>query len=91
MDPRIHIKMNRLKTIAAWILLNPEFNNLHNSHLIIQALNTTYLQQHYKDIHNDHKLQMFHILYLIKTKIHHASIDMHKFIKSWKKFIYFNP
>jgi hypothetical protein len=81
-DPRIHIEMNRLKTIATWIPLLPEFNNLRDSHLIIQALNTTYLRQHYEDIYHDHKLQMFHNLYLLKTKIHHASIDVHKFINS---------
>ncbi len=27
---------------------------------------------------------MFHVLYLIKTKIHHALIDVPKFINSWK-------
>jgi len=47
-------------------------------------LNTTYLHQYYKDIHHDHNLQMFHILYLIKTKIYHALIDVPKFINSWK-------
>ncbi len=34
-DPKIHIEMNRLKTITTWIPLIPQFGNLHNSHLII--------------------------------------------------------
>jgi hypothetical protein len=84
LDPKIHIEVNRLKKFTTWIPLNPQFNNLHNSHLIIQALNTIYLHQYNKDIHHDHNLQMFHILYLIKTKIHHALIDVPKFINSWK-------
>jgi hypothetical protein len=51
----------------------------------MQALNTTSLRQHYEDInHDDHNLQLFHILCLIKTKIHHASIDVHKFINLLK-------
>jgi len=47
-------------------------------------LNTTYLHQHYEDINHDHNLQMFHILCFIKIIIHHASIDVHKFISSSK-------
>jgi hypothetical protein len=76
--------MNRLKTIVTCISLIPQFSNLHNSHFIIQVLNITYLHQHYKDIHHDHILQMFHILYFIKRKIHHSLIDVPKFINSWK-------
>jgi hypothetical protein len=72
--------MNRLKTIATWIPLIFQLKNLHNSHVIIRALNTTSLHQHYKDINHDHNLQMFHILCLIETKIHYASTDVHKFI-----------
>jgi hypothetical protein len=37
-----------------------------------------------KDINHDHNLQMFHILCLIKTHIHHTLIDVHKFINSSK-------
>jgi hypothetical protein len=33
-DPRIHIKMNRLKTIAIWIPLILQLKNLHNFHVI---------------------------------------------------------
>ncbi len=47
-------------------------------------MNTTSLRQHYEDINHDHNLQMFHILYLIKTRIHHASTYVHKFINSLK-------
>jgi hypothetical protein len=83
-DPRVHIEMNRSKTITTWILLNNQLKNLHNSHVIIQALNTTWLCQHYEDINHDHNFQMFHILCLIRTKLHHASIDVHKFINSLK-------
>jgi hypothetical protein len=83
-DPRVHVEMNRLKTIATWISLILQLKNLHNSHVIIQALKTTSLWQHYEDINHDHNLQMFHILCLVKTKIHHASIDVHKFINSLK-------
>jgi hypothetical protein len=79
--------MNRLKTIATWIPLIFQLKNLHNSHVIIRALNTTSLHQHYKDINHDHNLQMFHILCLIETRIHDASTDVHKFI-NWSKYLY---
>ncbi len=69
-DSRVHLKMDRLKTIATWIPLIPQFKKLHNYHVTIQALNTSSLLQHYKDINHDHNLQMFCILCFIKTKIH---------------------
>ncbi len=47
-------------------------------------MNTTYLHQHYEDINHDHNLQMSHILCFIETIIHHASINVHKFINSSK-------
>jgi hypothetical protein len=47
-------------------------------------LNTTFLCQHYEDINHDHNIQMSHILCLIETRIHHVSIDVHKFINSSK-------
>ncbi len=50
MDPRIHIEMNRLKKIATWIPLIPQLKNLHNFHVIIQTLNTTFLYQHYHNL-----------------------------------------
>jgi hypothetical protein len=75
--------MNRLKTIAPWIPLIPQLKNLHNPDVIIQALNITSLDQHYKNI-NHHNFQMSHILCFIETKIHHALIDVHKFINSSK-------
>ncbi len=61
-DPRVDIEMNRLKTIVTWRPLIPQFKNLHNSHVIIQALNITSLCQHYEDINHEHNLQMFYIL-----------------------------
>jgi hypothetical protein len=50
-------------------------------------LNTTSLCQHYEDINHDHNFQMFHILCLIETRIHHASTYVHKFINS-SKYLY---
>jgi hypothetical protein len=47
-------------------------------------LNTTSLHQHYEDINHDHNFQMSHILCLIKTRIQHASTNVHKFINSSK-------
>jgi hypothetical protein len=83
-DLRIHIELNRLKTIATWILLILQLKNLHNFHVIIQALNTTLLHQHYEDINHDRNPQMSHILCFIETKIHHALTYVHKFINSSK-------
>ncbi len=42
------------------------------------------LCQHYNYIYHNHNLQMSHILFLIETKIHHASTNVHKFINSSK-------
>ncbi len=47
-------------------------------------MNTTLLHQHYENINRDHNLQMFHILCLIETRIHHASTYVHNFINSSK-------
>jgi len=47
-------------------------------------LNTIFLRQHYENINHDHNFQMFHILCFIETRIHDASIDVHKFINSLK-------
>ncbi len=47
-------------------------------------MNTKLLCQHYEDINHDRNLQMFHILCFIDIKMHHASIDVHKFINSLK-------
>jgi len=33
-DPKIHIEMNRLKTITTWIPLIPQIIKLHNYHVI---------------------------------------------------------
>jgi endonuclease/exonuclease/phosphatase family metal-dependent hydrolase len=80
----MHVEMNRLKAICNLDTINSSIKNLYNSHVIIKALNTTSLCQHYEDINHDHNLQMFHILCLIKTRIHHASTNVHKFINSSK-------
>ncbi len=40
-------------------------------------MNTTFFCQHYEDNHN-HNIQMCYILRFIETKIHHASINVHK-------------
>ncbi len=61
-DPKVHIKMNRLKTIATWKPLILQLENLNNFHVIIQALSTSCLCQHYENINHDHNLEMFHIL-----------------------------
>ncbi len=66
-NPRVHIEMNRLKTIVTWIPLILQFKNLHNSHVIIQPFNSTSLHQHYENINHDYNLQMFYILCLIET------------------------
>ncbi len=84
MDPKVHIKLNRFKTITTWIPLITQLKKLHNFHVIIQALNTTFLHQHYKNINHNHNLQMSHILCHIKTSIQHVTIDVHKFINSSK-------
>jgi len=79
-NPRIQIQMNRLKTILIWISLIFQLKNLYNSHVILQTLNTTSLHQHYKDINHDYNIQMSHILCFLKTRVHSASIDVHKFL-----------
>jgi hypothetical protein len=72
-------------------IINSSVKNLDNSHVIIQALNTTYLRQHYKYINYDHNFQMFHIFMSYKNKntpwINRCA-QIYKFIKV---FIYFNP
>jgi len=73
-----------LKIITIWIPLIPQFKNLHNSHVIIQTLNTTSLHQHYENINHDHNLQMSHILCFIEIRIHHASTYVLKYINSSK-------
>jgi hypothetical protein len=83
-NPKIHIEMNRLKTIATWKPLIPQIKKLHNFHVIIQALNIIFLCQHYEDINHDHNLQISHVLYLIETRIHHTLTNVNKFINSSK-------
>jgi hypothetical protein len=83
-DLIVHVEMNRLKTIATWIPIIPQLKYVHNSHVIIKALNTISLHQHYKNINHDHNLQMSHILCLIEKIIHNASTNVHKFINSSK-------
>ncbi len=73
--------MNRLKTIATWKPLIPQLKNLHYFYVIIQALSTSCLCQHYEDINHDHNFQMFPILFY-KNKKYHSSTNVHKFINS---------
>jgi len=69
----------------------PQVKNLHNSREIIQVLNTIFLCRHYESINHEHNLQlMSHILCFIKTKIHHTSTDVHKFVNSSKYSYVFN-
>jgi hypothetical protein len=35
---RVHVELNKLKTIATWIPLIHQFKNLHNSHVIYGCL-----------------------------------------------------
>ncbi len=84
MNLKVKIEMKTLKIIMILIPFIPQFKNLHDFHVIVQALIMTFLCQHYENINHDHNLQMFHILCLIETSIHHASIDVHKFIISSK-------
>jgi hypothetical protein len=50
----------------------------------MQTLNIISLCQYYEDTNHDHNLQMFHILCLIETRIHHVSTYVHKFVNSLK-------
>ncbi len=81
---RVDIKMKRLITIATWIPFIIQFKNLYNYHVIIQALNIRFLYQYYENFNHVCNFQMSHILCLIEIRIHHASIDLHKFINSSK-------
>ncbi len=51
----------------------------YHSHVIIQALYTNSLQQHYQDINHDHNLQISHVLCILETKIQ-SSNDVQNFI-----------
>ncbi len=47
-------------------------------------MSTISLCQHYEDITYDHNFQLSHILCLVEIRIHHAPIDVQKFIISLK-------
>ncbi len=51
------------------------------------TLNIHFLHQHYEDFNHACNFQMSHILRLKETRIHYASIDLHKFINS-SKYLY---
>ncbi len=89
MDPRVNIKTNRLKTIVIWRLIILQFKNLHNYHVIVQALNIMYLCQHYENINHENNLQMSHILSYRNKNIAcmNSYAQIYKFIEV---FIYFN-
>jgi hypothetical protein len=56
----------------------------NHSHVIIQALNTYYLWQHYQD-NNDHNLQVSHIPCILETKIQSSNV-IQKVINTSKFF-----
>jgi len=80
-------KMNRLKTFANWTTIVPQLKNFYHLHVIIQALNTNSLWQHYQDINHDHNLQVSHVLCILQTRIQ-SSNDVQNFINI-KIFIHF--
>jgi len=82
-DLKINIRMKKMKT-TTWIPLILHLENLCHFRVVIQALNINFLQQHFKNIKHDHNFQMSHILCLIKTKMCHASTNVHKIINSSK-------
>jgi len=54
----------------------------YHSHVIMKALNTNYLWQHYQD-NNDHNLQVSHIPCILETKIQSSNV-IQKFINTTK-------
>jgi hypothetical protein len=62
-------EMNKLKTFANWTTFVPQLKKLYHSHVIIQALNTIFLRQHYQDVNHDHNLQVSHVLCILETRI----------------------
>jgi hypothetical protein len=76
-------KMNRLKTFANWTTFVPQLQNFYHLHVIIQALNTNSLWQHYRDINHDHNLQVSHVLCILQTRIQ-SSNDVQNFINILK-------
>jgi hypothetical protein len=64
--------MNRLKTIPTWIPFILHFENIYNTYVIIQAFNTIFLHQHYKDVDHDYNFKCFtsYVLYKQKYTIH---------------------
>jgi hypothetical protein len=76
-------KMNRLKTFANWTTFVPQLKNFYHSHVIIQALNTNSLKQHYQYINHDPNLQVSHVLCILETRIQ-SSNDVNNFINTSK-------
>jgi hypothetical protein len=72
-------EMNRLKTFANWTTFVLWLKFFYHSHVIIQALHTNSLGQHYQDINHDHNLQVSHVLCILETKIQ-SSNDVQNFI-----------
>jgi hypothetical protein len=76
-------KMNILIFFANWTTFVPKLNFYYYSHVIIQALNTNSLKQHYQDINHDPNLQVSRVLCILETRIQ-SSIDVHNFINTSK-------
>jgi len=90
-DPRILIKLNRLKTIATWTPLILQLKNLHNFHVIIQALKTNSLCKHYEDINHDHNFQNVSYCMSYKNKNTPCINRCAQIYKLIEAYIYFNP
>jgi hypothetical protein len=67
-DQCIIKQMKRLKTFANRTPFVPWLNFFYHSHVIIQALNTNSLEQHYQDIDHNHNLQVSCILCILTNK-----------------------
>jgi hypothetical protein len=83
-DKCVQQEMVRLTTTALWKPCIPNFKKFQTSHIIIQALNTNSLRQHFEDILNDHALQSSYILCLIETRIQSTSSEICNFIDTSK-------
>jgi hypothetical protein len=72
--------------------LNPQLKNLHNSHVIIQTLNTTFLRQHYMhkfidsskysyiSIHDGHGLMMMYDIHMHLNSFNTTISDGSKYL-----------
>jgi len=87
-DQCIIKQMKRLKTFANWTPFVPWLEFFYDSHVIIQALNTNSLQQHYQDIDHNHNLRVSCILCILKNK--NTIVKWYTKIRYIKIFLYLN-